>query len=147
MTRNCEPKCTRLCAALALAGVWALSATAQAKARFTTIDPSGSISTTAIAINDGGVIAGYYEDGSGRTHGYVRGADGTITTFDPPRSRYTEALAINTAGAITGFYLPHDSENRGNKGIGFVRAPDGTITRRLPRDQVTSRALASMIKA
>ena len=40
--------------------------------------------TTPQAINDLGEIAGYYTDGNGATHGFVRTPGGKIITFDAP---------------------------------------------------------------
>jgi len=40
-------------------------------AAFTSLDIPGASSTLATGINDSGVIAGYYTDASGVTHGFV----------------------------------------------------------------------------
>jgi len=48
----------------------------------------------------------------------------TFTTFDPPGSVTTFSSSINPAGAITGVY-----EDAGFVTHGFLRAPDGAITR------------------
>jgi hypothetical protein len=90
--------------------------------------------TRAYAINPSGEIAGFYSDNTGRCHGYVRAANGTLTQIDAPDagtgpfpqgtfpSEFTPA-GINPAGAITGFYVDASSVQHG-----FVRAPSGTIT-------------------
>src|SRR6202167_6155365 len=99
---------------------------------FTTFDAPGAGTanaqgTFAQSINEG-AIAGFYIDGSGVYHGFVRAAGGTITTFDAPGAstaagQGTYAYGINTAGSVTGFYQDTFSNNNG-----FVRAASGAIT-------------------
>ena len=79
-------------------------------------------------INTAGDIVGYYKDGIGAYHGFVRAADGTITEFDAPgagtaESEGTVAAGINATGTIVGSY--RDSSNIWH---GFIRATDGTFT-------------------
>ena len=79
-------------------------------------------------INTAGDIVGYYKDGIGAYHGFVRAADGTITEFDAPgagtaESEGTVAAGINATGAIVGSY-----RDSGNIWHGFIRATDGTFT-------------------
>ncbi|MGH6878839.1 MAG: hypothetical protein ACREHV_15875, partial [Rhizomicrobium sp.] len=95
----------------------------EADGTIVTFDPSGSVSTTAWAINDMGAVTGDYLDSSDVRHGYVRAADGIFTSFDPSGSTSTSAQAINGSGAITGWYVD-------NKGIqhGYARTADGAIT-------------------
>jgi hypothetical protein len=81
-------------------------------------DPSGSTNTVVYAMNDGGVITGYYNK-----HGFIRAADGTITTFDPSGSVGTVPTAINAKGDIAGYYWVS-----GSYAHGFLRIADGTIT-------------------
>jgi hypothetical protein len=101
--------------------------------------PSSDVySTTGIAINTAGVVAGRYSDYTGVSHGYVRSANGTITSFDPPnvattnlsttRSVYNEYVgtlptSIDTAGDIAGTYTDTNGARHG-----FVRAASGAIT-------------------
>ncbi len=88
--------------------------------------------TIAGNINPGGVIAGSYVDANGVNHGFVRASNGTITTFDVPgagtgagQGTIPElASCLNPAGAVTGLYV-----DGSNVIHGFVRAPDGTITK------------------
>lgn len=76
------------------------------------------------AINDLGVITGFYGDTSGAFHGFVRNAEGEISTFDAPGGAgATFALSINVWGTITGY-----SFDGTGTGHGFVRKSDGTIT-------------------
>ncbi|WP_348261138.1 hypothetical protein P8935_15160 [Telmatobacter sp. DSM 110680] len=76
------------------------------------------------AINDLGVITGFYGDASGAFHGFVRNAGGEISTFDAPGAAgATFATSINVWGTITGY-----SFDEAGTGHGFVRKSDGTIT-------------------
>src|ERR1700691_5763045 len=99
---------------------------------FTTFDAPGAGTanaqgTFAQSINEG-AIAGFYIDGSGVYHGFVRAAGGTITTFDAPGAgtaagQGTYAHSINTAGVIAGYYA-----DTSNVDHGFLRAADGATT-------------------
>jgi len=82
--------------------------------------------TTAIAINQSGAVAGYYDDDTYAYHGFVRSADGVITEFDAPGLSNTEALAMNGSGQIAGYGL-HDFSIRGEY-LGFLRQPNGSIS-------------------
>ncbi|HEX3653561.1 MAG TPA: DUF3466 family protein [Rhizomicrobium sp.] len=77
----------------------------------------GSTETIPSAINDKGVIAGFY---IGDTEsGFLRMPDGTVTSFDVVQGRDTQVAAINTNGAVTGNYAYYH---------GYLRAPDGAVT-------------------
>jgi hypothetical protein len=99
---------------------------------FTTFDPTGSTCTISGNINDFGVIGGYYTDSDGVSHGFLRAPNGTITTFDVQGAGTDSGQGtftfffnvLNEFGAITGYYID-------SKGVshGFLRAPDGAITR------------------
>lgn len=103
----------------------------------TTFNPPGAITSNALAINNDGVIAGYYLDASAQSHGFLRAADGTFTTIDVPGAgtgggaftpfgslfQGTAANAINQAGTITGLWVDANFLAHG-----FVRAKDGTLT-------------------
>lgn len=76
------------------------------------------------AINDLGVIAGFYGDASGVFHGFVRGANGEFTNFDALGAvGATFPLSIDVWGTITGYSIDGNGTGRG-----FVRKPDGAIT-------------------
>lgn len=75
------------------------------------------------AINANGAIVGFYGSPSG-THGFLRDPGGTLTTIDVPGAISTQAISIDDNGAITGWF----QQQRGVRFIGFVRAPDGTLT-------------------
>jgi hypothetical protein len=80
--------------------------------------------TFPLTINTTGMIAGYYTDASGLSHGFTGTAGGTITSFDPTGSSGTYGESINAAGAIAGYYV----DDVAGAYHGFVRAPDGSIT-------------------
>jgi hypothetical protein len=119
----------------------ASGAEAEAKAAtIITFDPAGSQGTSPFAINPAGAITGYYSDGFGVAHGFLRtpGPHGTITTFDVPAvgalpgagstpGAYPEegtfATGITPDVAISGYYLDTNGLSHG-----FVRAPNGTYT-------------------
>jgi hypothetical protein len=87
--------------------------------------------TNPVGINDIGEIAGYYVDGNGASHGFVRAPDGfvqapdgKITTFDAPgASEGTYPESINNFGVIAGIF--YDTNGVGH---GFVRTAGGQIT-------------------
>ncbi len=83
--------------------------------------------TVATAVNDGGEIAGQYQDANLVFHGYLRKADGHITRFDAPDAgtaagQGTQAITINNAGTQAGVYVDASGETHG-----FVRV-HGSIT-------------------
>ena len=92
--------------------------------------PGSGEGTFPMAINADGTIAGFVQDNSELTHGFVRTHDGRFTTFDVPGAgtvpdswQGTYPLAINPAGAIAGDYLDASYVYHG-----FLRTPDGKIT-------------------
>jgi hypothetical protein len=104
---------------------------------FTTFEApgAGTVSSTACApfcgtyaldINLEGTTAGYYVDGEGVYHGFVRSSLGEITSFDPTGSVFTfvcEETCLNLEGATTGYYSDASGAIHG-----FVREPGGNIT-------------------
>lgn len=96
---------------------------------FTTFDAPGADTTPndyngtyPVAINDLGVVAGYYWDVNSIAHGFLRKADGTFTTFDVPNSTATVVYTLNWEGAVVGFYADQNGLYRA-----YVRNPDGTF--------------------
>jgi hypothetical protein len=94
----------------------------------TTFNPNGASASYCLAINNDGVIAGYYLDASSTSHGFVRDVDGAITTIDAPGAGTnfglgTAANAINQAGTVTGWYTDSTYTSHG-----FLRTADGTLT-------------------
>lgn len=65
-------------------------------------DPNTIISTTAAAINNAGVIAGFYSDLAGFTDGFIYNG-GAFTTLDAPGAVDTSLLGINDLGEVVGF--------------------------------------------
>jgi probable HAF family extracellular repeat protein len=66
-------------------------------------DPAGSVyGTSAMGINDAGVIVGTYNDMSDTPHGFLY-TNGNFFNFDCPNSNGTNATGINASGQIVGF--------------------------------------------
>lgn len=91
----------------------------------------GTVPNFTDCLTPAGAVAGYYMDASGGNHGFVRASDGTITTFDVPGAvegtgpfQGTKVAGINPAGTISGNWFDAKSATHG-----FLRAPDGTITK------------------
>jgi hypothetical protein len=100
--------------------------------KFTTFQAPGADTTAGSfngtypsAINDLGVVAGYYWDANGFSHGFLRSPDGKFTTFDVPGvgGFGTTPLAMNLEGAVVGFYTDSNFSFRA-----FLRSPDGNFT-------------------
>ena len=90
--------------------------------------------TFAQSINDIGVIAGFYADATGLTHGFVRSAKGTFTTFDVPGAvNGSTPIYLNDAGAIVGYSLDVNLLFHA-----FLRHPDGTFSVFVGPDTCTS---------
>lgn len=90
---------------------------------FTSISVPGATATLVFAINDAGSAVGRYVS-SGRTHGFMRSAEGELTTIDYPGAGFTVAGALNNDGDVTGWYtLPASSAIR----HGFL-LKDGVFT-------------------
>ena len=81
----------------------------------------------AQGINDGGEIAGYFQDASqgGTTRGFLRDKIGSIIVFDAPNATFTTATSINNQGEIAGQFA--DSSQFSND-HGFVRHHNGNFT-------------------
>ena len=70
---------------------------------FTSFDYPGAKATFGTAINNVGVIAGYYTDTSSILHGFTD-STGTFTSLTFTGSKDTEAWGINDSGEVVGFY-------------------------------------------
>jgi Bacterial Ig-like domain (group 3) len=85
--------------------------------------------TYVISINASAEVAGFYIDGSGAEHGFLRNAGGSITIINPPNAgtgseQGSLVTGIDAAGDAIGVYT--DTNNAIH---GFVRsASTGTIT-------------------
>jgi hypothetical protein len=122
--------------ALALVAAALMGNAAPANPAYTTIDPPGSVNTLAMSINNTGDIAGYYEDSSSNTHGFLRDfGSGTYTVFDGPSSLETVAKSISGA-QITGYYVI------GNDVHGFLRKANGSIVTFDPAGSIGTTSLS-----
>jgi hypothetical protein len=110
-----------------------LEAQAQTKPDIITFDAPGAGTdsgqgTFGFGMTPSQAIEGYYIDGNGAFHGFLRASNGVITTFDVPGAgtgpgQGTLPFSINPAGAITGYYTDASGLSHG-----FLRGSDGTIT-------------------
>lgn len=68
-----------------------------------------------LGINDNGVAAGFYVDGSGNSQGYLHNlAAQTFTPLTVSGANNSTATGINNAGVISGFY------NNGTSDVAFI---------------------------
>lgn len=84
--------------------------------------------TVALAIDNGGDVAGVYSDANSVVHGFVRSAAGTFAEFDGPEvngkpDEATIPIGFDATGDLAGIYV--DSTGRTH---GFLRAAAGGIT-------------------
>jgi hypothetical protein len=68
------------------------------------IDFPGSISTTLVGINDGGLMVGRYVDSAGVEHGLLFKRPSTFLSFDYPGASGTSLNGINDSKFISGRY-------------------------------------------
>ncbi len=88
---------------------------------YATIQVPGTVETTAMGINAGGDIVGFYTDATG-VHGFLL-RRGEFTAIDFPGASLTQARAIGPSGEIVGTYkLPGDP---GLRWRSFIRSPKG----------------------
>jgi len=71
-----------------------------------------AVSTTAAAINNGGVVAGFFVNSGGATEGFLDNG-GTFTVFEVPGSNNTMFLGINNDGQAVGVYQDGSGFNNG----------------------------------
>jgi uncharacterized membrane protein len=102
--------------ACALTGVaataLAVAPAAAVPGTFTTIDVPGAADTIAGAVNDSGVVAGFYIDSRGTSHGFID-RHGRFTTIDVPGATGTAADSINGTGVVVGSYTDRRGVNHG----------------------------------
>jgi probable HAF family extracellular repeat protein len=91
-----------------------LPASPAAAFTFTTIDPPSATFTQAFGVNKAGQIVGFYRDGTGVFHGFLRKTDGTFTTLDPP------GAAISFASGISGKNIIGQYTDSGSVTHGFL---------------------------
>ena len=70
---------------------------------------TGDFGTHALGISDNDSIVGFYYDGGGEQHGFLReftgyGVRGDYVTLDPTSSINTVAEGVNDGGEVVGFY-------------------------------------------
>jgi hypothetical protein len=96
----------------------ALALSAQTGPVIVTFDPPGSAFTEPVAVNNSGVVAGYYYDGANVSHAFTRSADGTFTTFSVPGASTnsgegTFVGGMNSSGTLAGYYTDADQTFHG----------------------------------
>jgi hypothetical protein len=124
MSRKLHFSALRVCLAAFLLCAGSLFAQAPS---FITFDAPGAgreggQGTTATCVNSDGVVAGFYFDRGGFSHGFVRAVNGVISEFLPSRLTSTSVMSINKRGDIVGF------GTAGHGTQGFLRAANGQIT-------------------
>jgi probable HAF family extracellular repeat protein len=72
---------------------------------YKTIDDPNAVWTSAMSINNHGVIAGNYQDGHVNVHGFIY-QNGKFTTVDHPDTGATGLSGINDDGVIVGPWAP-----------------------------------------
>jgi hypothetical protein len=93
---------------------------------FIRVDAPGAIDTVPFAINDSGLVAGYYDDVT--NHGFIRDLDGNYLVLDEPSAgggsgQGTVPFAINAIGEVTGLYW-----DTSYVAHGFIRDAQGHYT-------------------
>jgi uncharacterized membrane protein len=101
-------------AALSLLLVLSPARSQDVKIRGKAFDIAGSVFTSALSINNSGVIVGWYEDQSQVTHGFIFD-HGALTNVDAPGGTSTICLGINSIGEVVGQYIRASGKN-----IGFL---------------------------
>lgn len=64
----------------------------------------GAVGTTPVALNNAGVVLGYWIDNQNLIHGFTY-KNGTVTTFDHPSAQRTVPTGMNDGGVIIGYYI------------------------------------------
>ncbi len=84
---------------------------------FTTVDPTGAMSTMLLGLNNDGFAVGTYVDAGGVMHGLLYDiATNTFTNIDDPFGRGTTTInGINDRDQLVGFYV-----NNADQTIGLV---------------------------
>jgi hypothetical protein len=97
-------------AAIPLARVSATLATANYS--FVIINVPNAAFVQPNAINDAGVVAGYYDDANYNSHGFIW-QSGTLQTIDYPGALQTSFTGINGHGIVSGVYTDASNINHG----------------------------------
>lgn len=78
----------------------------------------------ALGINNSNVVAGFYIDAAGKSHGYTYNLSGIYTPINIPGATSVTATGINDSGEVCGFYV-----NAKGHTLGFVRnGTSGVVT-------------------
>src|SRR4051812_12123783 len=72
-----------------------------ARYAYTRVSPPGALWTTALGVNNAGVVVGTFQDANSRIRGF-RYEGGAYTTVDYPNVPETWVYGINEAGDIVG---------------------------------------------
>lgn len=94
--------------------------------------PNG-LATAPEAMNDAGVVTGYYLASGGGLHCFVRAKNGAVTSFDIPALPGATPAAINIHGVIIG-----NGDDPNGVPHGFMRMPSGSIRLTEPAGAVWS---------
>jgi len=90
---------------------------------YTQVDVPGAVFTGLFAINSRGQTVGFYVDGTGTAHGFLRNVDGSIITIDYPGAIFIAANGINSEGDVVGRW-----DDASGITHSFRRTSQGTIT-------------------
>lgn len=101
--------------------------------RFT---PLGAVPGAEVAghvnINNRGQVVGFYSTADGTLRSFITDVRDGVRTFAVPGAAATLAAGINDRGQVAGTYFDRplsDEPTSGNTPHGFIRQPDGHITR------------------
>ncbi len=72
----------------------------------------GSTSAQATGINNSSSVCGFFVDGAGTNHGWLR-VLGHFYILDYPGSTFTQALGLNNKGLVVGVYTDNSGNNHG----------------------------------
>jgi len=88
---------------------WPFRSFVYSSGTFHSIDVPGARTTTVSGINNQGDIVGSYEDGNGKSHGFILrfilGQTVLLRTIDYPSAVETFAAHVNNQGDIVGYYV------------------------------------------
>lgn len=94
----------------------------------------GALGTAHLNVNDRGQTTGIYADAQGTLRSFVKDRAGRVRRFSVPGATGTLAGGVNNAGQVAGTYYdgaatPGNAPYPPGTVHGFVRRPDGRITR------------------
>jgi hypothetical protein len=117
-----------LCATGALAGTFPspplYPSFSSAREQIIKIDPPGAVSSTAVAINAKGDVAGYYTDQTEETYGFIRKANGAFLML----AAGTAISDMNEAGDVTGNSVSGAFMRKANGKITTFGVPNAAAT-------------------